>query len=427
MKLRTKYILFVVIVHGLALGLSYFVFESRKVLFIASELLLFLSIFISWQLYNELITPLNLLIQGKEAIQDRDFNVKFAKTGKYEMDELIWVYNQMMDELRNERTKQEAQHLFLSKLIDTSPTGILILDFDEKIQQINPRAILMLGVEKKGVLGKKLSEISHPVIHQIQQLKSGQSRSSTFKGAVTYKLQKSHFIDRGFPRFFIMIEELTSEILAAEKNAYGKVIRMMAHEVNNTIGPVNSIIESVLQKKEHQDAYSNALEVAMERNNNLNIFMRNFADLVRIPMPDRKPLNLNLLIHRVADLMQLRSEEKKVDFRFDLAHPDLVILADLQQIEQVLINIVKNAIEAIETEGTITLITHALPREIIIRDTGAGIPASLESQLFSPFYSTKPEGQGVGLTLIREILVNHEFVFSLRTYKPGVTEFCIQF
>src|ERR1035438_4537596 len=243
MKLRTKYILFVAVLHLVALVLSYFIFLENKILFIISEVFIIISIIISWQLYNELIQPLNLLMQGTDAIKDRDFNVKFLSTGKYEMDRLIQVYNRMMDELRMERTKQEQQHLFLEKLIHTSPTGILILDFDENIQQVNPKALQLLGVEEKEVLKKSVYELSHPIMQQIKQLQSGHAKTFTMNGAVSYKLQKSHFIDRGFPRHFVMIEELTAEILEAEKKSYGKVIRMMAHEVNNTIGPVNSILD----------------------------------------------------------------------------------------------------------------------------------------------------------------------------------------
>jgi two-component system nitrogen regulation sensor histidine kinase NtrY len=427
MKLRTKYILFVAILNGVALLLSYFVFDEQKILFIASEVFIIISIILAWRLYAGLIRPLKLLTQGKDAIKDRDFNIKFVETGSYEMDELIKVYNQMIDELRLEKTKQEEQHFFLSKLINTSPIGIIILDYDGKIQQINPRAIQLLGITEKEVLGKTADQIAHPIILEATQMESGQSKTQTFNGPLTYKLQKSHFIDRGFPRHFVMIEELTAEILAAEKNAYGKVIRMMAHEVNNTIGPVNSIIESALQSKENSYELTNALLVAMERNNNLNIFMRNFADLVRIPLPQIKSLDLSELIKRVTDLMHVKAAERQVVFQSEQNKLNLVIHADPQQMEQVLINILKNALEAIDGGGSVSIIIQAQLKQLIIRDTGKGISAGVEGLLFSPFYSTKKDGQGLGLTLIREILINHGFHFSLKTIRPGRTEFLIQF
>lgn len=427
MKLQTKYIVFVAILHLTALVLSYFIFRENKILFIISEVFIIISIVMAWQLYKELIQPLQLLLRGTDAIKDRDFNVKFLSTGKYEMDQLIQVYNQMMDELRTERTRQEQQYLFLEKLIYTSPTGILILDYDDNIHQANPKALQLLGAEENEIIRKSVHELSFPIIQQLKLLPSGHAKTFTMNGAVTYKLQKSHFIDRGFPRHFVMMEELTAEILEAEKKTYGKVIRMMAHEVNNTIGPVNSILQFTLQSQQHSEALTNALQIAIERNNNLNSFMRNFADLVRIPVPVKKSIDLTRLLHNTTNLMQLRAGEKKINFLHEHPSHALMIVADIQQIEQALINIIKNAMEAIDEEGVITIITHADPKQLIIRDTGNGISPEFEEYLFSPFYSTKKDGQGVGLVLIREILANHGYSYTLKTVAPGSTEFSIIF
>src|SRR5437773_9863033 len=100
MKLRTKYLLFVVIIHLVTLVLSFIIFRENKIFFIGSEILIFISIIITIQLYNELIQPLQTILQGLEAIKERDFNIKFVTTGKYEMDQLIDVYNQMMEQLK---------------------------------------------------------------------------------------------------------------------------------------------------------------------------------------------------------------------------------------------------------------------------------------------------------------------------------------
>jgi signal transduction histidine kinase len=125
--------------------------------------------------------------------------------------------------------------------------------------------------------------------------------------------------------------------------------------------------------------------------------------------------------------MQLRAGEKKIKFQYEHHSIAIVINADMQQIEQALINIIKNSIEAIDEEGIITIITHPNQKQLIIRDTGKGISPEFEEHLFSPFYSTKKDGQGVGLIVIREILVNHGFGFSLKTISPGSTEFRINF
>lgn len=426
MKIRNKYILFVVLLHGVVLVLSWFVFRENKVIFLVAEAGMLMSLAIAWQLYNELIRPLQLLVQGTEAIKDKDFSINLVPTGKPELDQLIDVYNKMMDELRTERTLQRMQHAFLEKLIQSSPTGILILDYDQYIRQANPQALRLLKLEENDVCHHAIASLSHPVIEQIARLASGQSGTVNWEAA-TYKLQKSHFIDQGFPRHFVLIEDLTAEVLAAEKNTYGKVIRMMAHEVNNTIGPVNSIIQSALQAQPQPEAVAGAMQVAIERNQHLNQFMRNFASLVQLPPPARRAVDMHQLLQHVARLMQFTVGEKGIDIVCELDRRPLMLSADGQQMEHVLINILKNSLEAIEQEGVITIITHAHPKQLIIRDTGKGISSEAEQQLFSPFYSTKKDGQGIGLALIREILHNHNFLFSLKTIRPGVTEFRIQF
>ncbi|SCW42330.1 PAS domain-containing sensor histidine kinase [Mucilaginibacter sp. NFR10] len=432
MKLRTKYILFVVILHLLTLVLTYFIFNDNKIYFIISEVVVIISSVIAVQLYRQLIQPLKMLMQGVEAIKDKDFNVKFLSTGKHEVDALIDVYNQMMDELRTERTRQEQQHFFLEKLIHTSPTGIIILDFDDRVQQINPKALQVLGIDEKAVVGELIGELTNPIFEHIKALKSGETEVVKLDGINSFKLQKSHFIDRGFSRHFIMLEDLTAEILAAEKKVYGKVIRMMAHEVNNTIGPVNSIVQSAMKTDQlwagHDfDPIKDALQVAMDRNQNLNLFMRNFADLVKLPPANKQPVVLQKLLASVVKLMDIRAKEKNVVLVLHLPEEPVGIMADEQQLEQAFINIVKNAIEAIDDQGSVTFTINLKEKKLVITDTGKGITAEQNANLFTPFFSTKKDGQGIGLTLVREIMLNHGFEFSLKTVADQQTEFVIYF
>ena len=421
MTLKLKFILFIVLIHSIAIGLSFLILKDNKLYFIASELLILISILISWSLFNDLIKPLERLMEGVNAIKDKDFNVKFLKTNELETDALIGVYNSMIDQLRTERTHQEAQHYFLQKLVTTSPTGILILDFDENITDLNPKCLEMLNLDKKKLIGKSIYSIDNPLLKTIAALKTGDAKTINLSNAKTFKCAKSHFIDRGFPRYFIMIEELTIEILAAEKKAYGKVIRMMAHEVNNSIGAVNSILDTTIQLNEASATTNEALQIAFERNEHLSLFMRNFADVIRLPLPHLELINLHDLIIKTSQLMQFKAAEKHIVFKLTFINSELntinnaafIIKADLNQMEQVLINIIKNAIEAIGKNGVITFKTTLNPRQLFIEDTGCGISESINNQLFTPFFSTKTYGQGVGLTLIRDILTAHQFDFDL--------------
>lgn len=429
MKISTRFILFIVVIHALTIALSLYVFWQNRIIFLAFELVILVSLALSWSLYQELIRPLQLLVRGTDAIHDRDFNVKFVKTGRYEMDRLIEVYNDMINQLRLERTAQQEQHFFLEQLVRTAPAGIILLDYDDCIASVNPKALEYTGNARQEakLLGKAPDSLDHPVFKCIAQLRTGESQTLALPGARTFKVQKGQFVDRGFQRSFVLVEELTAEILEAEKRSYGKVIRMMAHEVNNSIGAVNSILDTTLQLHTGAPEIGEALAVAIERNEHLNRFMRNFADVIRLPEPRPENFDLHELLRKVAQLMEFKAREQGVRFEWQLVEGGMPVRADAGQLEQVLINVVKNALEAIGGPGVIGFQTARHPDQLVITDNGKGIPGELEDKLFSPFFSNKAGGQGIGLTLTREILTAHGFPFSLKTGEDGLTRFQVVF
>jgi len=433
MKLQYRFIIFIFLIVVLFIWLSIQLLPDHKWLFLISELVILLLIGFSIHLYRVFIRPVNLISAGIESIKDRDFNTSFLKVGQPEIDNLIDVYNEMIQRIRDERLEKQEQHYFLQKLIDASPAGIIILDFEEKIAAINPAAVRMLASPKDNLIGNALDTIDSLLAKELQNLNSGEPAVVSLNGIRKFKCQKAHFLDRGFPHYFIILEELTSEIIRMEKNAYGKVIRMMSHEVNNSIGAINSILNTVLQfKTQLSDTdctdYEEALTVAIERNNNLNNFMSNYADIIRLPMPRKEMVDVSVLLDRVKILMNSDLQQRSIQWENRYTATPLQIPVDIEQFELVVLNIVKNAIEAIENHGTITVIIHTEPQRILtIRDTGPGITPEISPQIFTPFFSTKKDGQGIGLTLIREILVNHGFQFSLNTLQQGCTEFSIYF
>ncbi len=425
MKIRSRYIMFIAVIHTAALLMSYFIFKENKIVFLISEALILVSLAFSWSLYKSLIQPIEMISGGAEAIRDRDFSVKMIQTGAEEIDRLVEVYNQMIEQLRKERVLQQEKHFFLEKLLQTAPVGTLILDFDGKLESMNPKAAEVLALKMGDGQQKPVLPMDHPFWQPIQLLKPGSSTIFQTNNAKKFKISKATFMDRGFARAFVIIEELTVEILEAEKKAYGKVIRMMAHEINNSIGAVNSILDTVRQNEQDQ-LMAKALQVAVERNERLSLFMRRFADVIRLPEPRREPFDLNELIRKTANLMEYYAAQNGVKFQLDLDPAPLLIHADMQQMEQVLINIIKNAIESIEKEGVVRFCSQCAPRRLQIVDNGRGIASDVAPLLFSPFYTNKNGGQGVGLTLIREILSQHQFEFSLQTKANGETVFEIE-
>ncbi|MVM33774.1 PAS domain-containing protein [Spirosoma sp. HMF4905] len=423
LPLRTRYLIYISVIHLVLIALIGWILQENKLWFIASEILILISGYIAVRIYRAFQQPSEFIASGIEAIRDKDFTVKFVPTGNQEVDELITVYNLMIDQLRQERTRQVEQQFFLEKLIEAAPIAILIFDFDGNVASVNPKASQLLSVQPNEVVGKQLAELGFSLLAQIADLADGESRIMKPNGLETYKVLRSNFMDRGFRRSFLIIEELTPEILASEKKAYSKVIRMMAHEVNNSIGAVNSILDVTHTYVADPDV-QHAVRVAIERNDRLNRFMRRFADVVRLPQPQKRAMDIGEIARSVVRLMQPQAELRGVNLQFVAKEANIQVV-DVEQIEQVLVNIVKNALEACESGQRVEVISTA--RHLFIRDNGEPILNDIEANLFNPFYSTKPEGQGIGLTLTREILLNHQFSFSLKTNEDGWTEFQIEF
>lgn len=423
MPLRTRYLLYIATVHLVLIGLMGWVLRENKLWFIISEVLIIVSGYMAIQIYRAFRQPSEFIASGIEAIRDKDFTVKFVPTGNQEVDELISVYNLMIDQLRQERTRQVEQQFFLEKLIEAAPIAMLIFDFDGRIASVNPRASQLLSIQPDAVIGKHLDEIGYSLLAQMADMADGDSRVMKPNGIETYKVQRSTFMDRGFRRSFLMIEELTPEILAIEKKSYSKVIRMMAHEVNNSIGAVNSIL-GITQSYVTDPDVQHALEVAVARNERLNRFMRRFADVVRLPPPILQRADMREIARNVVRFMQPQAELRGVILALTEAEPAWQMV-DLEQLEQVLVNLVKNALEACEPGQQVWVVSTM--SHLLVRNNGHPIPPASEPNLFNPFYSTKPDGQGIGLTITREILINHGFTFSLKTQEDGWTEFCIVF
>lgn len=418
MKLQTKFILFVTIIHLLFIGLSIILLYFNRYLFIVAEVIILLSVFITIQLYRDFMLPLKLIAAGIESIKDKDFSSKIVHGRTDELGLLLDVYNNMIEQLRSERIKQREQHFFLERLINASPSGIIILDFHDQVEMINPAARAMLGDESGEYIGRKTDDFDRLPGTEMHDLKPGESKFISINGMRLYRLRKSQFIDRGFNRYFILIEELTREILETEKKAYAKVIRMMSHEINNSVGAINSILNSSLHYKDQlrtddREDFESAMRTAIERNVRLNAFMSNFAEVVKIPAPKKEMYNINRLLSSLYMLMRQECDKRGIKCDLDFDAEEFMINIDIQQIEQVLVNIIKNSIEAVNSDGYIIVRTSSLNNRLQIIDNGCGFTKETRQNIFSPFYSTKKYGQGIGLTLAREILINHGFKFSL--------------
>ncbi|MSS70183.1 MAG: histidine kinase [Candidatus Latescibacteria bacterium] len=433
MTLHRKFILYLVLIHLAFAASAAFLMENRAFL-LAVEAFFLLSLVFGVRLLRALFSPLDLIRTGTELIDESDFTCRFREVGQPEADRLIQVYNRMIDHLREERVRLQEQHYFLDRLLRASPSGILTFDFDEAIATANPSAERTLQAPAESLTGQKLSVLHTPFADALGHLKVGESRVIPLQGRQRVKCQRSQFLDRGFPRSFILMEELTEELRQSEKAAYEKLIRLMSHEVNNSLGAAGSLLHSCLNyrdqlRDEDRRDFETALQVAISRTDHLNAFMKSFADVVRLPPPELRLCDVEQLLKDIAFLMSAECRSRRIAWAWDIREPLGPILMDKNQMEQVFLNILKNAVEAIGEGGGITIRggKKGGRRFIAVEDTGCGIAPEVRSNLFTPFFSTKPNGQGIGLTLVQEILSRHHFDFSLDGQPGGPTQFTIYF
>ncbi len=375
MKLKTKYILYVSVIHALFIVVAIVLYKQNKVLFIISEGAIILSLIIFSNLYKTIFRPFKLLQTGVESITDKDFSIKFLPVGQPELDQLIDVFNKMIEQLRIERTKTIEKNFFLEKLIDASPAAIIIMGKNGEIQTINPAFYNFLTIPAESQHFKEIQDLPLPWNQELSKLNEADSVVIQLDGINQFKCYKSFFIDRGVKQSFFIIEELTKELLKAERQSYEKVIRMMSHEVNNSVGAANSIIDSTIQYMQNQNEtenneYIEVLNIARDRIANLNHFTKRFADIVHIPPPIISKCNIAEIIDQLLICFHTEFEQKRISVKKQYKTENTSILFDYQQLELVLMNIIKNAIQAIDFEGIINIIFLDNSKTLLIENTG---------------------------------------------------------
>lgn len=336
---------------------------------------------------------------GMNLLKAQDYASRLTKVGHPEADTIVTLFNDMMDTLKAERLGKEEKNLFLQQLIDASAQGIVIMDLDGAVMQTNAAADAMLA------------EI------EIPELEDNTSATLHTASDMIYRVIRQSFFDRGFRRTFYLIETLTEEVRAIERNTYGKVIRTIAHEVNNTLGGIDSVLQVV--KEVSDPDIAEVVENCRERSGKLTDFISNYASLVKLPEPHLMETDLAESIEHLKPFISCYAEQAdiKIEYRLDSGS---TVYIDPVLWEQAIINIIKNSVESIaetgRTDGVIEIATDRFG-QLTITDNGTGISDDQSARLHTPFYTTKANGQGIGMMLIREILRRHKCKFTLLTEK----------
>ena len=410
MKITYYFLLLSLLIVGLFALLMRLTFNVHPTIFYVAEGMLVVVLIFLVVFYRKVIRPIDTLTGGMELLRDQDMSTTLAPSGQKETDEIVKTFNALITRLRNEHLRLDEQNSFLNLLIDASPMGVILCDLSGNVKSMNPAAQKMLT----------------PAISEaMKTLPLGEDTTLRLSNSQIYHLSHLSFLDRGYQHPFFLIESLTSEVMKAEKVAYEKVIRMIAHEVNNNVAGIVSTLD-LIGEELHSDTSKEALDASRERTQKMAEFVTRFANVVKIPEPQLTLCDLSEEVEACHSFLEGLCQTHHIHLTFHLTDEAIPVHLDTTLFQQALVNIVKNAIESITDKGEITI--TAVPKTLTITDNGRGISPEVAQHIFTPFYSTKPQGQGLGLLLIRDILTKHGCTFTLLTSPDdGLTRFTIVF
>ena len=346
------------------------------------------------------------LSDGITSLKDRDFSVSVTQATRDEMGELVANYNTLGERLRVERQSLYQRELMLDTVIQTTPLAMVLTNEGDAILYSNAAARHLFGAGRKleGERFTKYLEVA-PIPLREAIDRGGDTLFTLELGGEpqVYHVSQRRFLLNAMPHRLLLLKQLTREINSQEVATWKKVIRVIAHELNNSLAPISSLAHSgqILANAPPDPAQLGRVFATIEeRARHLASFIEGYSQFAKLPQPRVAPVAWDVLLERLRVVVQ---------FTLVGTPPHRAISFDATQIEQALINLLKNAREsgsgAGDIELSVTLVGGGCSVEV--RDRGPGFTASALENALVPFYSTKQTGTGLGLTLCREIVEAH--------------------
>jgi two-component system nitrogen regulation sensor histidine kinase NtrY len=342
------------------------------------------------------------------ALREGDYSIRGTGARAGSGVDLVMVeINALGDTLQRQRTEAVESTKLLQSVMGAIDVAVFAFDMDEKLVLVNPAGEKLLGAPHGSLLGKPAWEL------KLAQCLEGETPRLLDRPfgpeSGRLELRRSGFRREGKPHQLLVFADLSRALREQEQQAWQRIVRVLSHEINNSLTPIKSIAHSIKRMLSRvpdlprADEIQDGLNLIETRSGALGRFLRAYAQLARLPKPQMRGVQVPGLVHRVAEL------ENRLPVRVD-GGPDLQITADPDQLEQLLINIIRNAVDATVEAGaggTVSVnwktIDGAL--QVMIDDEGPGLPDT--SNLFVPFFTTKPAGSGIGLALSRQIAEAH--------------------
>ncbi len=381
------------------------------------------------------------------SIRQEDFSTLSTLGEKDE--ELQEAYQMILDKFRYLRIQKETHYHYLQRVIEHVDAALICIDHNMDIQLINKSAKDLLQVPVIKDL-RSLEKIDSNLVTLIREMDSGQKEIirlvrhgkilNLSVRATTFTLEKDKYK-------IVTLHDIKTELEEQEVESWQKLVRVLTHEIMNSTIPITNMVglardflvddegnpkEIPGLDKEEIDDLVESLATAENRSKGLVKFVQTTKDLARIPEPTISEIRVDELFYRLKGFFKNQIKQLKIDFKLILYKSDILINADLEMIEQVLINLIKNAIEAVKetAQPKIKLTADQKGNKVVtisVCDNGPGIPEESLDKIFIPFYSTKKDGSGIGLSLSRQIMKLHRGRIDVETEPGAGTTFILEF
>jgi PAS domain S-box-containing protein len=364
----------------------------------------------AFTLRHHVVRPLQTISNMLAALHEGDYSIRARQ---YRGDDALGLamieVNTLGETLRSQRLDAVEASALLSKVMEEIDVAAFTFDEGGTLKSANRGGQRLLGRSADDLVGKNASELG------LQPCLEGETprlmeHAFTGQGG-RWELRRSVFRESGLPHHLVVLSDLTRALRQEERQAWQRLVQVLRHEINNSLAPIQSLagtMRRIITRKpragDWEDDLSQGLDIITERSGALSRFMASYAQLTHLPKPKLKPLDVEGWVKRIAGL----ETRLKVDVT---PGPPASIPADGDQLDQLLINLVRNAVDAaLETDGGVRVgWTHADDVdsyvEVSVQDDGPGLTNT--DNLFVPFFTTKPEGSGIGLVLSRQIAEAH--------------------
>src|SRR5579871_4397403 len=393
--------------------------HSSKVQWTLSVLIVGAWLGFSFAVREHVASPLRTLANLLEAMREGDYSIR-ARGGQSDdaMSEVMAQVNAMSTTLRAQRLGALEATTLLRKVMEEINVAVFAFDGEHRVRLVNRAGERLLNEPAERLLGAEAKTLG---LDSYLEGETQQTVQHHFPGGMArWGIGRSTFREGGLPHQLLVVTDLTRPLREEELKAWQRLVRVLGHELNNSLAPIKSIagsLDTLLSRQprpaDWEEDARRGLAVIASRSEALSRFMGAYARLAKLPQPTLAPVDIDALVRRVVGL------ETRLPPKLQPG-PDLTVQADGDQLEQLLINVIRNAADAsLETGGGVSVGWSRQDGQLVVwvRDEGPGLPNT--ANLFVPFFTTKPTGSGIGLVLSRQIAEAHGGSLTLQNAADG--------